>query len=263
MAASGDRCWYRKYAATEMKDVHYCFSFILDPLTWHSKTKKIVVPSDIKGMKVRPSQATVAAWVTLLGGTNVQASATEVRDVMEKGVAEAVNFPWGSVPLLGVDKVTKYHMDAPINTVMFQWLMNPRTYNAMSPAQQKVIDDHCTTEWAGKFDDPWVDFEHAGSRRSRPSPGTRFTISPMNNSASGRNRPSRFSTNGPTPCGRRRRSRYDHERAEGVAGAIQSGLLIGSAANMSAGRLRTRMVELRLSAESTRARRRHRGRAAR
>ena len=67
--------WYRKYAANEMKDVKYCFSFILDPLTLHSKTKKIVVPGDIKGMKIRPSQATVAAWVTLLGGTNVQASA--------------------------------------------------------------------------------------------------------------------------------------------------------------------------------------------
>jgi len=123
--------WYRKYAPTEMKDVKYCFSFILDPLTWHSSKKKIVVPGDIKGMKVRPSQATVAAWVTLLGGTNVQASATEVRDVMEKGVAEAVTFPWGSVPLLGVDKVTKYHMDAPLHTVTFQWLMSPRTYAAM------------------------------------------------------------------------------------------------------------------------------------
>ncbi|HVD72796.1 MAG TPA: TRAP transporter substrate-binding protein, partial [Xanthobacteraceae bacterium] len=117
--------WYRKYAANEMKDVKYCFSFILDPLTWHSSKKKITVPGDIKGMKVRPSQATVAAWVTLLGGTNVQASATEVRDVMEKGVAEAVTFPWGSVPLLGVDKVTKYHMDAPLHTVTFQWLMSP------------------------------------------------------------------------------------------------------------------------------------------
>src|SRR5438132_191652 len=60
--------WYRKYAPSEMKDVKYCFSFILDPLTWHSSKKKIVVPADIKGMKVRPSQATVAAWVTLLGG---------------------------------------------------------------------------------------------------------------------------------------------------------------------------------------------------
>src|SRR5437016_3413967 len=61
---------------------------------------------------------------------------------------------------LGVDKVTKYHMDAPMNTVTFQWLMSPRTYAAMSPAQKKVIDDHCTTEWAGKFADPWADFEH-------------------------------------------------------------------------------------------------------
>ncbi|MGZ5803665.1 MAG: TRAP transporter substrate-binding protein DctP, partial [Xanthobacteraceae bacterium] len=124
--------WYRKYAATEMKDVKYCFSFILDPATWHSSKKKILVPGDIKGMKVRPSQATIAAWVTQLGGTNVQASATEVRDVMEKGVAEAVMFPWGSVPLLGVDKVTKYHMDAAISTTTFQWLINQKVYDGMS-----------------------------------------------------------------------------------------------------------------------------------
>jgi TRAP-type C4-dicarboxylate transport system substrate-binding protein len=163
--------WYRKYAPTEMKDVKYCFSFILDPLAWHSRTKKIVVPSDIKGMKVRPSQATVAAWVTLLGGTNVQASATEVRDVLEKGVAEAVTFPWGSMILLGVDKVTKYHMDAPLHTTMFQWVMNPRTYAAMSGAQKKVIDDRCTTEWAARFADPWADFEHAGLAKIKAEPG--------------------------------------------------------------------------------------------
>jgi TRAP-type C4-dicarboxylate transport system substrate-binding protein len=163
--------WYRKYAASEMKDVKYCFSFILDPLTWHSKSKKIVVPADIKGMKIRPSQGTVAAWVTLLGGNNVQASATEVRDIMAKGVADAVNFPWGSISVLGVDKVTKYHMEAPLNTVMFQWLMNPKTYAAMSPAQQKVIDDHCTTEWAAKFADPWADWEHAGLEKIKALPG--------------------------------------------------------------------------------------------
>jgi TRAP-type C4-dicarboxylate transport system substrate-binding protein len=171
--------WYRKYAPTEMKDVKYCFSFILDPLTWHSKTKKIVVPGDIKGMKIRPSQGTVAAWVTLLGGTNVQASATEVRDVLEKGVAEAVTFPWGSVPLLGVDKVTKYHMDAPLHTVTFQWLMSPKTYAAMSPAQQKVIDDHCTNDWAARFASPWADYERAGLVKVKAMSGHEvYTITP-------------------------------------------------------------------------------------
>jgi TRAP-type C4-dicarboxylate transport system substrate-binding protein len=70
-----------------------------------------------------------------------------------------------------VDKVTKDHLDAPTNTVTFQWLMNPRTYAAMSPAQQKVIDDHCTTEWAARFADPWADFEHAGLEKIRAMPG--------------------------------------------------------------------------------------------
>jgi hypothetical protein len=32
----------------------------------------------------------------------------------------------------------------------------------MSAAQKKVIDDHCTNEWAGKVAGPWADFEHAG-----------------------------------------------------------------------------------------------------
>jgi TRAP-type C4-dicarboxylate transport system substrate-binding protein len=163
--------WYRKYAPTEMKDTKYCFSFILDPLTWHSKTKKITVPGDIKGMKIRPSQGTVAAWVTLLGGTNVQASATELRDVLEKGVADAATFPWGSVPLLGVDKVTKYHMDAPVHTTMFQWLMSPRTYAALSASQKKVIDDHCTNDWAARFAGPWADYERAGLQKMKEMAG--------------------------------------------------------------------------------------------
>jgi TRAP-type C4-dicarboxylate transport system substrate-binding protein len=163
--------WYRKYAAKEMKDVKYCFAFILDPATWHSRSKKIVTPADIKGMKIRPSNATIATWVTQLGGTNVQASASEVRDVMEKGVAEAVMFPWGSVPLLGVDKVTKYDMDAPISTTTFVWAMNQKTYDAMSPAQKKVIDDHCTNDWAAKFAGPWGEFEHAGITKVKAMPG--------------------------------------------------------------------------------------------
>src|SRR5215468_6193565 len=49
--------WYRKYAASEMKDVLFCLAFVHDYGSFHSRTKKIVVPSDIKGMKIRPAHA--------------------------------------------------------------------------------------------------------------------------------------------------------------------------------------------------------------
>ena len=153
--------WYRAYAAKEMKDVHFCFAFAHDPGALHSR-KKIVSPAEIKGMKVRPASATIGQMVTLLGGTNVQASAPESRDMLERGVADAITFPWGSLTLFGIDKVVKYHMDVPLYVTPFVWVMNNDKYNAMSASQKKAVDSHCTSEWAEKVASAWADFEIAG-----------------------------------------------------------------------------------------------------
>ncbi|MBI4276098.1 MAG: TRAP transporter substrate-binding protein [Rhizobiales bacterium] len=163
--------WYRKYAEREMKDVKFCLAFLHDPGTFHSKTKKIMVPDDIKGMKIRPAHATIATLVTQLGGTNVQASAPEVRDIIDKGVAEAVTFPWGSIPLFGIDKVVKYHMDAPLYVTTFAFVFSKGTYNQMSAAQKKVIDNHCTNEWVQAVAFRWADFESAGVAKLKAEPG--------------------------------------------------------------------------------------------
>ena len=199
-AKGGNRAidaWYRKYAATEMKDMHYCFSFVLDPLAWHSSTKKIVVPGDIKGMKIRPAQGTIAAWVTQLGGTNVQSSAPEVRDILAKGVADAVTFPWGSMLLFGIDKVTKYDMDEPLGSVMFQWLMIAgdlqRHVGCAEEGDRRSLHHRMgraslPTHGPTSSTPAW--------RRSRPSRITRSIRSPTSSSASGKSRPSRSSRNG-------------------------------------------------------------------
>src|SRR5437879_3410830 len=163
--------WYRKYADKEMKDVKFCLAFVHDPGTFHSRTKKIVLPDDIRGMKIRPAHATMATFMTQLGGTNVNAAAPEVRDVIERGVAEAVTFPWGSIPLFGIDKVTKYHMEYPLYVTTFAFVFNKSTYNQISAAQRKVIDDHCTNEWAAKVAGPWADFEHAGIAKIKAEAG--------------------------------------------------------------------------------------------
>jgi TRAP-type C4-dicarboxylate transport system substrate-binding protein len=162
--------WYRKYAAREMKDVKYCLAFIHDPGSFHSN-KKIVLPGDIKGLKIRPAHATMGTFVSLLGGTNVQSSAPEVRDIMEKGVADAVTFPWGSLVLFGIDKVTKFHMDVPLYVTTFTFVFNKDKYDQMSATQKKAIDDNCTTEAAGKVGGPWGEFEHDGIAKVKAEPG--------------------------------------------------------------------------------------------
>jgi TRAP-type C4-dicarboxylate transport system substrate-binding protein len=163
--------WYRKYAPAEMKDVKFCLAFIHSPSSFHSRTKKIVLPDDIKGMKIRPAQATIGNYVTLLGGTNVPAAAPEVRDIIERGVADAVTFPWNSLVLFGVDKVTKYHMLAPLYVSTFVLVMNKDKYNGMSDRQKKAIDDNCNTEAAGRVGEPWGKFEDAGVDKVKAEDG--------------------------------------------------------------------------------------------
>jgi TRAP-type C4-dicarboxylate transport system substrate-binding protein len=153
--------WYRAYAAKEMKDVKFCFAFVHDPGALHSRNK-ITSPGELKGVKVRPATSTIGQMVTLLGGTNVQSSAPGARDMLERGVADAITFPWGSLILFGIDKVVKFHLDVPLYVTPFVWVMNKDKYESMSAAQKKVIDDHCTTEWAEKVASPWADFEAAG-----------------------------------------------------------------------------------------------------
>ncbi len=171
--------WYRKYAAKEMKDVKFCLAFVHDPGALHLVSKKVMVPGDIKGMKIRPAQGTIATFVKQLGGANVDAAAPEVRDVLEKHVADAVTFPWGSILLFGIDKVTKYHMEMPFYTTTFVMVFNKAKYDQMDAKQKKVIDNHCTSQWALKIASPWADFEHAGIAKIKAEPDHDvYTLSP-------------------------------------------------------------------------------------
>ena len=56
--------WHRNYAKTEMKDVKFCLAFIHAPSGLHMSDKKVVLPDDVKGTKIRPAMATLfEAWL--------------------------------------------------------------------------------------------------------------------------------------------------------------------------------------------------------
>ena len=166
--------WYRKYAAREMGDIHYCFALIQDPGTFHSTKRRIAGPEDIKGLKVRPANGTIGAFVRLLGGSNVQASAGASRDLLEHGVADAATQPWGSTVLFGIDKIARIHLDSRMYVSVFVWGMNKSLYEHMSPRQKKAVDDNCTTEAAVRYAAPWGDFEFGGKAKLMAEPNQTF-----------------------------------------------------------------------------------------
>jgi TRAP-type transport system periplasmic protein len=61
--------------------------------------------------------------------------------------------------------VLKYDMETPMFTSTFVWTMNQAKYDSLSAGQRKVIDDHCTSEWAEKVATPFAEFEHSGQAK--------------------------------------------------------------------------------------------------
>jgi len=153
--------WYQRYAEQEMQGVRVCTVFAHDPGTFHMK-REIRTPDQIRGLRIRAANGTIAQFVTSLGGTNVQVSAPEAREVLERGIADGITFPWRSIMLFGIDRVVSYSMDVPLYVSMFTVAINPAALQRMSPAQRAVMDQHCTPEWSRRMASGWADFEASG-----------------------------------------------------------------------------------------------------
>lgn len=161
--------WYEPVAETEMSDVYFCLINPHDPGTIHSRVE-IKVPADIAGKNIRPAHATMARFVTSLGGNAYQVPAPEARDAIAKGIADAITFPWNSIYIFGIDQAVNYSLDMPFYLSSQMLLFNKAAIDGMSEENRKVIDDHCTPEWSARFSKGWAENEYSGRQKMIDDP---------------------------------------------------------------------------------------------
>jgi TRAP-type C4-dicarboxylate transport system substrate-binding protein len=77
--------------------------------------------------------------------------------------------------------VTKFHMENPLYVSMFTWNLNRRTYDSMSAAQKKALDEHCTTAWAKRIATEWAqrDFDARKQVTALKDGRTIYSITPQ------------------------------------------------------------------------------------
>lgn len=160
--ARGLHEWYAQYAADEMADVYVCMMHMHAPGTIHSKSGPFAGPEDLKGKNIRPANGATGRLVNLAGAASVQGAAGEMRDMLEKGTADATGSPWGSLFTFGAQDLVKHHLDMPLYVSTFAYVMNKDTIDGLSAEDRAVLDAHCTPEWSERISGPWVDVEAAG-----------------------------------------------------------------------------------------------------
>lgn len=174
-AAPAIRRFYMKYAEKEMPEVIVCHTFSHEPGTFLSN-KLIKVPADVKGLKVRTANQTMTNFVTSLGGASVQVPIMEAADTLKRGITDAINGTYDSLthPAFKFHTVTEYTLDTKMYLATLLHLISRKTYDAMSDAQKKVIDDHCTPEWSRKVYRAWYDDQVEREKEIREA-GDKFT----------------------------------------------------------------------------------------
>src|SRR5262245_41938225 len=75
--------FYRKYAEKEMPEHVVCHTLSHEPGTFLSK-KEIKVPADVKGLKVRTANQTIATFVTSMGANLVQVPIMEAYETLKR-----------------------------------------------------------------------------------------------------------------------------------------------------------------------------------
>ncbi|WP_245451189.1 TRAP transporter substrate-binding protein [Borborobacter arsenicus] len=153
--------WYQSYAASEMADVKVCAMFYDGGGTIHSK-KKIEVPADLAGLKIRSPNVMAAELYRLAGASPVQMSANDAAEAVERGVVDAISFPWKLVQALGADRALKFHMDTTLYSLGTAILINKSSYDRLSDAQKAVVDSHCNADWSERLPKAWTDYEYEG-----------------------------------------------------------------------------------------------------
>lgn len=167
-AGGGSRAlneWYRQYADKEMGDTYFCMALSHDPGTLHGVSGPLQVPADFKGKKIRPANATMGRFVSSLGAASVQVSAGEIRELMANGGADITASPWNSLFTFGLQDIVKHHLDIPFYGSTFVFVMNKAKIDGLSAEDRKVIDDHCSAEWAEKMAAGWASTEAAGRQK--------------------------------------------------------------------------------------------------
>lgn len=107
-----------------------------------SKDKKITVPDDVKGMKMRvPPSEVLKDWALAVGATPVPLPYGEVYNALQTGMVDSVEMNPSSVYTEKFYEVAKYLMDSnqfPFPPVV---IMNLNIWNKLSPEDQKIIAD--------------------------------------------------------------------------------------------------------------------------
>jgi TRAP-type C4-dicarboxylate transport system substrate-binding protein len=153
-ALAGSRALWGFYAdgtlADEYKDYKVLALFVHNPGLIHTANNRVVNLTDLKGLRFRVPNKTVAAALEHVGATPVVLQVNEVMDAVKAGRIDGIVTNWGN-PLQGFNDYMKFHTDTQFYTAAFFIVMNREKYQGLPANVRRAVDEMSGEAWSIKF----------------------------------------------------------------------------------------------------------------
>ncbi len=155
---------YAKFTPKEFADTKVLYFHAHGPGMLHTRDKAVRTQADLAGLKIR-STGTSAEVVKALGGTPVPMPMPESYQSLQKGVVDGSMYPVEANKGWKLGEVTRYatYAYSAGYTTTFFVVMNKAKWDAIDPADQKIIED-VSQEWAGMHGEAWDMSDREGMR---------------------------------------------------------------------------------------------------
>ena len=147
-AQSGSRALWQLYQdgglGREYQDYKLLALFVHNPGLIHTAAKRIVRPSDLKGVRLRAPNSTVASLLESIGAIPVVLQVNDVMPAVKDGRIDGIVTNWGN-PLPGFNDHMKFHTNVGFYSAAFFVVMRKRTFGDL-PADIRAAIDRLSNE---------------------------------------------------------------------------------------------------------------------
>jgi TRAP-type C4-dicarboxylate transport system substrate-binding protein len=177
-ALAGSRALWGLHAdgtlAGEYKDYQVLALFVHNPGLIHTANKRVVNLADLKGLRFRSPNKTVAATLEHVGAMPVILQVNEVMDAVKNGKIDGIVTNWGN-PLQGFNDYMKFHTDTQFYTAAFFIVMNREKYQSLPADVRRAIDELSGEAWSVRFGPLWDKWDQP-VRQGANAPGHEIIV---------------------------------------------------------------------------------------
>ena len=172
-SATGSQALWRLFEegaiADDYRNLKPLALFVHNPGVVHTLARPVVVPEDLKGLRLRVPNSAVALAISRLGAIPSILQVREVMPAVAAGELDGVITNWGT-PLPGFYETLRFHTDVPFYAAAFFIAMNQARFAALPPFVQRSIEALSGRPLVDRVASLWNRWDGAGLK-SAQGPG--------------------------------------------------------------------------------------------